>query len=244
MASVRICMWAPREGCVYLSSNTISSGEEGDSMTHSAQKGAWSTVGAQYTKICKMNQWTHFSIRTELLPASIQALSQLQLSWESGRRQRALNKTHILILPLTRVPMLTTRSISPSLQIMYKVWFSSLHAPKLTSWSPSSPKIRSSMKSEDARDRHPGGYNPVHTHAVYTRLRNAQLWDILWKGLRSCSPHSLMHAKSLQSCPNLCNPMDCSPPGSSVRGILQARILEWVAIFYSKTHHVTATQKE
>ena len=37
-------------------------------------------------------------------------------------------------------------------------------------------------------------------------------------------------AKSLQSCPTLCDPMDCSPPGSSVRGILQARILEWVAM--------------
>ena len=32
-----------------------------------------------------------------------------------------------------------------------------------------------------------------------------------------------------QSCPTLCNPMDCSPPDSSVYGILQARILEWVA---------------
>ena len=37
-------------------------------------------------------------------------------------------------------------------------------------------------------------------------------------------------AKSLQSCLTLCNPMDRSPPGSSVRGILQARILEWIAI--------------
>ena len=37
-------------------------------------------------------------------------------------------------------------------------------------------------------------------------------------------------AKSLQSWLTLCNPMDCSPPGSSVHGILQARILEWVAI--------------
>ena len=39
-----------------------------------------------------------------------------------------------------------------------------------------------------------------------------------------------MRAKSLQSCPSLCDPMDCSPPGSSVHGILQARILEWVAM--------------
>ena len=37
-----------------------------------------------------------------------------------------------------------------------------------------------------------------------------------------------------QSCPTLCDPMDCSPPGSSVRGILQARTLEWVAILYSR----------
>ena len=37
-------------------------------------------------------------------------------------------------------------------------------------------------------------------------------------------------AKSLQSCPALCDPIDCSPPRSSVHGILQARILEWVAI--------------
>ena len=36
-------------------------------------------------------------------------------------------------------------------------------------------------------------------------------------------------AKSLHLCPTLCDPMNCSPPGSSVPGILQVRILEWVA---------------
>ena len=40
-------------------------------------------------------------------------------------------------------------------------------------------------------------------------------------------------AKSLQSCPTLCDPIDSSPPGSPVPGILQARTLEWVAIFFS-----------
>ena len=40
-------------------------------------------------------------------------------------------------------------------------------------------------------------------------------------------------AKSLQSCPTLCNPIDGSPPGSPVPGILQARTLEWVAISVS-----------
>ena len=40
-------------------------------------------------------------------------------------------------------------------------------------------------------------------------------------------------AKSLQLCPTLCDPRDGSPPGSLVPGILQARILEWVAISFS-----------
>ena len=40
-------------------------------------------------------------------------------------------------------------------------------------------------------------------------------------------------AKSFQSCPTLCDPIDGSPPGSPVPGILQARTLEWVAISFS-----------
>ena len=43
-------------------------------------------------------------------------------------------------------------------------------------------------------------------------------------------------AKSLQSCRTLCNSIDGSPPGSPIPGILQARILEWVAIPFSKDH--------
>ena len=43
-----------------------------------------------------------------------------------------------------------------------------------------------------------------------------------------------MCAELLQLCLTLCNPIDCSPPCSSVRGILQARILEWVAISFSR----------
>ena len=43
-------------------------------------------------------------------------------------------------------------------------------------------------------------------------------------------------AKSLQSCPTLCDPMDSSPPGSSVHRILQARILDWVAISFSRVY--------
>ena len=45
-------------------------------------------------------------------------------------------------------------------------------------------------------------------------------------------------AKLLQSCPTLCNPIDGSPPGSPVPGILQARTLEWVAISFSNETQV------
>ena len=51
------------------------------------------------------------------------------------------------------------------------------------------------------------------------------------KLMHPCSPAAA--AKSLQSCPTLCDPIDCSPPGSTVPGILQARTLEWVAISFS-----------
>ena len=54
----------------------------------------------------------------------------------------------------------------------------------------------------------------AHTH-IYTQ------WNIV------C-------AKSLQSCLTLCDPMDCSPPVSSIHGILQARILKWVAVPFSR----------
>ena len=50
---------------------------------------------------------------------------------------------------------------------------------------------------------------------------------------QTCKVTSAAAAKSLQSCPTLCDPTDCSPPGSPVPGILQARTLEWVAISFS-----------
>ena len=52
----------------------------------------------------------------------------------------------------------------------------------------------------------------------------------------SMSFHGLicMHAQALQSCPTLCDPVDCSSPDSSVHGILQTRTLEWVAIPFSR----------
>ena len=48
-------------------------------------------------------------------------------------------------------------------------------------------------------------------------------------------PAAAAAAKSFQSCPTPCDPIDGSPPGSSVSGILQARTLEWGAISFSNT---------
>ena len=59
---------------------------------------------------------------------------------------------------------------------------------------------------------------------------------LLWKSCNNYFKKNLhvncacVHAKLLQSCPTLCDPIECSPPGSSVHGILQAGILEWVAL--------------
>ena len=61
------------------------------------------------------------------------------------------------------------------------------------------------------------------------------LWTLAWRilsiSLRVCAAAAA--AKSLQSCPTLCDPIDGSPPGSAVPGILQARTLEWIAISFS-----------
>ena len=48
--------------------------------------------------------------------------------------------------------------------------------------------------------------------------------------------HTAAAAKSLQSCPTLCDPIDGSPPGSPIHGIFQARVLEWGAIAFSDMH--------
>ena len=62
-------------------------------------------------------------------------------------------------------------------------------------------------------------------------------WVYIFDEALGCPREKMFHAaataKWLQSCPTLCDPMDCSLPGYSVHGILQARTLEWVAISFS-----------
>ena len=58
------------------------------------------------------------------------------------------------------------------------------------------------------------------------------IW-ILHKVLVDKVEENCVRVKLLQSCLTFCHPMDCSPPGSSVHGFLQARILEWISISFS-----------
>ena len=57
-----------------------------------------------------------------------------------------------------------------------------------------------------------------------------------WRNVRACVSQviSIVFVLVPQMCPTLCNPVDCSPPGSSVHGIFQARVLEWGAISFSR----------
>ena len=67
---------------------------------------------------------------------------------------------------------------------------------------------------------------PLFSTFTLTILKTEMTMEVL-------NANANANAKSLQSCPTLCDPIDGSPPGSAVPGILQARILEWVAISFS-----------
>ena len=56
--------------------------------------------------------------------------------------------------------------------------------------------------------------------------------------------HNVKESEVIQSCLTLCDTMDCSPPGSSVHGIFQARILEWVAIAFSRGYSRSRDQTQ
>ena len=72
------------------------------------------------------------------------------------------------------------------------------------------------------------GWNPLLSHVVGGFFTTSASWEALYP-LCVC-----VCVWVAQSCPILCDPMDYSPPSSSVHGILQAGILEWVAILFSR----------
>ena len=67
------------------------------------------------------------------------------------------------------------------------------------------------------------GNRIICSQKAFPDFKNLSIYILLFQGM-------CVHARSLQSCLTLCSPMDCSPPGSSLHGILQARVLEWVAM--------------
>ena len=72
-----------------------------------------------------------------------------------------------------------------------------------------------------------GADEPVCRAAMETQTRERLIDTVRESGGAAAA------AKSLQSCPTLCDPIDSSPPDSTIPGILQARTLEWVAISFS-----------
>ena len=84
------------------------------------------------------------------------------------------------------------------------------------------PNLESIFKSRDI------------TLPTKIRLVKAMVFPVVMYGCESWTVKKAAAAKSLQSCPTLCDPIDGSPSGSPVPGILQAITLEWVAISFSK----------
>ena len=77
----------------------------------------------------------------------------------------------------------------------------------------------------------PSSWKSLRSVLSLCHCRHGAQWLDYWAFICSASSYC---AKSLQSCLTLCDPMNGSPPGSSVHGILQARILEWVAMLSSR----------
>ena len=69
--------------------------------------------------------------------------------------------------------------------------------------------------------------------AILTGMESYLIVVLICISLTKSDAEHAAAAKSLQSCPTLCDPIDGSPPGFPVPGILQARTLEWVAISFS-----------
>ena len=83
------------------------------------------------------------------------------------------------------------------------------------------------------------GLNPglLHCRQILYHLSQQRSMYVVLCFLSQCQINYAAAAKSIQSCPTLCNPMDCSLPGFYIHGIFQATVLEWGAIAFSKINY-------
>ena len=82
----------------------------------------------------------------------------------------------------------------------------------------------------------------LHLYAGY--VHSFSLWNPMCCTLVSCVLFCTKYTEVAQSCLTLCNPMDCSPPGSSVHGIFQVWILEWVVVSFFCTQYLNKNFKK
>ena len=139
---------------------------------------------------------------------AIQALYQTSL--EDCMRRYTFVHDYYIMSPLATFMILSQKA---GFQMVFSIWHSST-------------TLTSSMANKL------GVLVVVLVRSLMTILITEPL-PLSFQKLLSLLSAAAAAAKSLQSCPTLCDPVDSSPPGSPVPGILQARRLEWVAISFS-----------
>ena len=130
----------------------------------------------------------------------------------------------------------------PSLQLVWSIlvnWWASLVAQMVKHLSAVQETRVWSLGWEDPLEKEMATHSSTLAWKIpWTeepgRLQSMGSWRVGHNWVTSLSLGGGAPAKSLQSCLTLCNPSDCSPPGFSVHGILQARTLEWIVIPFSR----------
>ena len=118
-------------------------------------------------------------------------------------------------------------------------WLSSLGYVDTGYWPQGLPRSLVRSDREDSQEKQPSKHSGGTSLVVqWLRLHAPRAGDLgLISGQGTKIPHATQHeseSEVAQSCPTLCFPVGCSLPGSSIQGIFQARVLEWVAISFSR----------
>ena len=148
--------------------------------------------------------------------------------WLEAREQcwEALISSLLPWSPSTLLPLqgpgglkLRQHEVSRDRLAVWAVW--GIKSQKTGHWDKTWGTAKSQGQESKCKNTHPS--------AVCEQEKKLEVRDQVGQS----SKEAAAAGKSLQSCPTLCDPIDCSPPGSPVPGILQARTQEWVAISFS-----------